>query len=173
MWHRQAIWLVNTNHVINQLSMLGSQRKLVHVPNSVRRIQKSWCRVLKTGRRKWRRRKRRKNEKCSVRDENWHTYQIRYDEFKNRGVETRKPAEESEEEEKEEKTKNARIATKIGAKIKFGTANSKIVVPDLKNKGSTTPTPHPFKMKKCSVRNENWYQDQIWYDEFKNCGPES
>ena len=55
---------------------------------------------------------------------------------------------ESEEEEKEEKTKDARIATKIGTKIKFGTANSKIMVPNpKKNKGSTTPTSHPSKYK--------------------------
>ena len=88
------------------------------------------------------------------------------------------------------KWKNGRIATKIGTKTKFGTANSKIVVPNpkkqridhahapplqnekmllsrrklvprpnsvrriqklwsriLENKGSTTPTPHPTKMK--------------------------
>ena len=41
--------------------------------------------------------------------------------------------EESEEEEKEEKTKNTRFATKIGTKINFGTANSKIVVPSSEN----------------------------------------
>ena len=36
----------------------------------------------------------------------------------------------NEKEEKEEKTKNARIATKIDTKTKFGMTNSKIVVPE-------------------------------------------
>ena len=56
--------------------------------------------------------------------------QIRYGKFKNHGPEFWKSSEESEE---EEKTKNARIATKIGIKIKFGTVNSKIMVPRTKN----------------------------------------
>ena len=42
-------------------------------------------------------------------------------------------SEEIEEEEKEEKTKDPRIATKIGTKIKFGAINSKIMVPSSKN----------------------------------------
>ena len=42
--------------------------------------------------------------------------------------------------------KNDRIATKIGTKTKFGTANSKIMILNPKIKGSTTP--HPSKMKK-------------------------
>ena len=37
------------------------------------------------------------------------------------------------EEEKEEKTKNTRFATKIGTKVNFGTANSKIVVTSSEN----------------------------------------
>ena len=47
--------------------ILGSQRKLVPKSISVRRIQKSWSRVLKIFTRKWKRRKRRKNEKYSDR----------------------------------------------------------------------------------------------------------
>ena len=34
---------------------------------------------------------------------------------------------------KDEKTKNPQIATKIGTKVNFGTANSKIVVPNPEN----------------------------------------
>ena len=91
--------------------------------------------------------KRRKNEKSSDRNENWYQDQFRYGEFKNRGPESRKSSEESEEEEKEEKTKNTRNNLKFGTHIKFGTANPKIMVPNLKNKGSTTPSPHPSKYK--------------------------
>ena len=143
----------------------------------------------------------------------------------------------NEKEEKEEKTKNARIATKIGAKIKFGTANSKIMVPSSENlqkkvkkkekkkKGKVLGSQRKLvsrlnsvrrilgsqrklahisnsvrriqkswfrvlkivwggvrrmkkkkkrrKNEKCSDRNENWYQDQFRYGEFKNCGPGS
>ena len=73
------------------------------------------------------------NEKYSDHNENWYQGQFRYGEFKNRGPEFWKSLEESEEEEKEEKTKNTRIATKIGTKVNFGTANSKIVVPSSEN----------------------------------------
>ena len=43
----------------------------------------------------------------------------------------------------------------------------------LKNKGSTTPMPHPTKMNKWSYLYENWHQDQTRHVEFKNHGPES
>ena len=49
-------------------------------------------------------------------------------------------------EEKEEKTKNTRIATKIGTKIKFGTMNSKIAVLNLKKQRSDHTLAPPLKI---------------------------
>ena len=66
-----------------------------------------------------------------------------------------KSSEESDEEEKEEKTKNARIATKIGTKTKFGTTNSKIVVPNPKKQRIDHAHAPPLQNEKCSDRDEN------------------
>ena len=67
--------------------ILRSQRKLVSRSNLLRQIQKSWSQILKILKRKWRRRKRRKNEKCSDRNENWYQDQFRYSELKCYGPE--------------------------------------------------------------------------------------
>ena len=80
-----------TTKEMTSRKMLGSLRKLAHISNSVRRIQKSWFRVLKIVwggvRRMKKKKKRRKNGKCSDRNENWYQDQIRCDKFKNHGPE--------------------------------------------------------------------------------------
>ena len=45
-------------------------------------------------------------------------------------------------------------------------------VPHPNLSSTTTPTPHPIKIKKCSVFNENWYRDQIRCEENENVGPD-
>ena len=53
--------------------ILRSQRKLVSRSNLLWQIQKSWSQILKILKRKWRRRKRRKNERYSEQFEIWYT----------------------------------------------------------------------------------------------------
>ena len=51
------------------------------------------------------------------------------------------------------KWKNGRIATKIGTKTKFGTANSKIQVPKPKNFGKWPhPLAPPLKIQSCRIK---------------------
>ena len=38
--------------------------------------------------------------------------------------------------------------------------------------GATTPTPHPIKIKACSVFNENRYLGHIWCGESENDSPD-
>ena len=40
-------------------------------------------------------------------------------------------------------------------------------------RGTITPMPHPAKIKKCSIFNENLYQDYIWCEEKENAGPDN
>ena len=69
--------------------------------------------------------------------------------------------------------KNARIATKIGTKTKFGMANSKIMVPNPKKQRIDHAHAPPLQNEKCSDRNENWYQGQFRHGELKNRGLKS
>ena len=114
-----------------------------------------------------------KIKKCSVFNENRYQDYIWCEEKENAGPDNRRPVERSHQCPTPLKLRNVRFQRKSVPRLYLVRGKGKCWSRQPPTRGTTTPIPHPSKIKKCSVFNENRYQDYIWCEEKENAGPDN